>query len=108
MSRFQDASKREIEEPNLGIVIRKLLANTVEFTTQETSYLQFLLQELIEINGSLSSTANEKQPVKLGMWRPQLELSYTASIANKLGAALEYNMPAPDVITQRTSPYGNQ
>lgn len=108
LDRYQDDSKRQNEGAILKSLLGKLSIIDVDETTQENGYLQYILLELGEINGSLSSTANEKQPIKMGTWRPQVELGFVYTIGVKLGAAFQpSSMPAPDEVEQRSSPIGN-
>lgn len=104
MDRYQDDSKRQIEH-SLKPILNKLLANEVDFTDAENSYLQIILQELGEIHGNRQSSANDKTPLTLGAFRPQLELSYVTSIGNKLGALFKPSgMNPPDEEFRRSGP----
>lgn len=73
------------------LVSRKLMnLSPIQLDSTDVSFLQYVLQELSEIHGRQSSTANEKQSIAPGhRFRPQRTLALLQSISDKLGASLK-------------------
>lgn len=92
INRTQDStttSPSDQEKSQIRAIVLKLQGINSDFTPQDIGYLQYILQEALEINGSQRTTANEKKPISVGTkFFPTATMLFIKSISDKLGAKL--------------------
>jgi hypothetical protein len=77
----------DTEVATINNISNKLILAEIDFTQQEVGYLQYIIAEQAEINGSRRSVANEKAFMGPGTtFVPTQTLIYIKSIGDKLGA----------------------
>lgn len=82
-----------IQQPNVNmcraIATALMEGGTVDLSSQDVQFIQYMLQEQVEINGSRHSVANEKRFMGPGtQFVPQRTLILIKSITDKLGASM--------------------
>lgn len=92
INRTQDStttSPSDQEKSQIRAIVLKLQGINSDFTPQDIGYLQYILQEALEINGIQRTTANEKKPISVGTkFFPTTTMLFIKSISDKLGAKL--------------------